>query len=63
MSFIKFLVAKKCKTYEIYSTMCDVYGEEWFSQKMFMNGLNIGLLLGSNIEKNSWLDGNKLTAR
>ena len=36
---------KKYKPCEIYRQMCDVYGEACFSQKMFINELNIGLPL------------------
>ena len=43
MSVVKCLVTKKCKPWEIYRGMCDVYGEARFSQKKFTNGLNIGL--------------------
>ena len=32
MSVIKFLVAEKCKLYEIYRRMCDVYANAYFSQ-------------------------------
>ena len=31
---IKFLVAEKCKSLEIYRWICDVYGEAYFSQNM-----------------------------
>ena len=31
--------------------MCDVYGKVCFSQKMFANGLNMGLSLWVRIEK------------
>ena len=40
---IKFLMAEN-KPCEIYR-MCDLYREESFNQKMFRNGLNIGLPL------------------
>ena len=32
-SVIKFLMAEKCKQWEIHSTMCDVYGEVCFNEK------------------------------
>ena len=38
---IKFLVVEKCKPCEIYWRVCNVYGEAYFSQKMFTNKLNI----------------------
>ena len=38
-SVMKFLVAKKCQPCEIYGRMCDVYGEEYFSQKSLQLGL------------------------
>ena len=37
------MVAEKCKPCEIYRRICDDYGEAHFSQKMFTNGLNMGL--------------------
>ena len=37
---IKFLVAEKRKLCDIYKRMCDVC-REYFSEKMFANGLNI----------------------
>ena len=39
------LVAEKCKPYEIYRRMCDVYGEAYFRKKKFTNGLNVILPL------------------
>ena len=42
-SVIKFLLAEKGKPCEIYRKMCYVYEEVCFSQKMFTNGLNMGL--------------------
>ena len=51
-SVIKFLVIGKCKPWEIYRRMCDVYGEDCFSKKKFFtNGLNIVLPLGAWVEK------------
>ena len=44
-SVIKFLVAKNCKSCDIYRRMCGLSGEAYFCQKMFPNGLNIGLPL------------------
>ena len=44
-SVIKYLLAEKCKPCEIYWRMCDVHGEACFSQRMFTNGLNMGLPL------------------
>ena len=42
---IKFWVPEKCKLCELYKRTCDVYGEACFSQKIFTNGLNMGLQL------------------
>ena len=39
---MKFFMAEKCKSYEIYRRMCDMYRGVCFSQKMFINGLQIG---------------------
>ena len=52
-SFIKYLLVVKCKPYEIYRRMCDVYGEACFSQNMFTNGLNMGWPL--QIEQRSFI--------
>ena len=46
---IKFWVAVKCKTCEIYR--CDVFREAYSSQKMFTNGLNMGLPLQIRVKK------------
>ena len=43
-SVIKFLMSEKCKLYEIYRGMRDIFGEICFSQKMFANGIDIGSL-------------------
>ena len=50
-SVIRFLMAKKCKPCHIYTRMCDVWRKTCFSQKMFTNRLNIGLLLWDWMEK------------
>ncbi len=34
--------------------MCDVHREPYFNQKMFTNGLNIGLLLWAWVKKSLW---------
>ena len=34
-SLIKFLVAKKCKSSEVYKRICNEYEEACFSKKMF----------------------------
>ena len=44
-SVIKFLVAEKCKSCEIYRRMFNVFGEASFSKKIFTNELNMGLPL------------------
>ena len=47
-SVIKFLVAQKCKPYQIYRRKCDVYGDAFFlviNKRMFTNGLSKALLL------------------
>ena len=46
-----FLVAQKCKPCEIYRRMCDVYGESFFSQKMFTHKLTMGLPLQARVKK------------
>ena len=62
-SVIKFLEVDKRKQCEIYKWMYDAYGEECLSQKMFTNGLNIGLspwaLMKMTIygEETYWLSG------
>ena len=48
---IKFLLAGKCKLYEIYGRMCDWYGEACFNQKMFTDRLNFGLSQPAWVEK------------
>ena len=54
-SIFKFLMAEKCKSYEIYGRMCE---EVYLSQKMFTNGLNMGLPLWAWVEKTVFpLDG------
>ena len=64
-SAIKFLVAEKCKTCEIFRSMCDVYKEAHFSQKMFTNGLTLDLPRQALVEKTvdgvetHWLSGLK----
>ena len=40
-SFIKRLLAEKCKWFEIYWRKCNVCGEADFSKKEFINGLNM----------------------
>ena len=47
----KFLMTDKWKPYEIYRSMCNMYGEACFHQKIFTIGLNIGLPLQTWIEK------------
>ena len=44
-SVIKFLAAEICKSCEIYRWMCDVYTEEYSSQKIFTKRLKMGLPL------------------
>ena len=39
-SAIKFLLAEKRKTCEIYRRICDVLGETYFCKQMFTNGLD-----------------------
>ena len=60
-SVIKFLVAENCKLCEIYRRMCDAYREACFSQKKFMNRLNMGLLLWAIVHwlESHWLSGKK----
>ena len=41
-SVIKSLVTEKCKPYEIYRTLCDVYRDACFSKKK-KNSLQMGL--------------------
>ena len=55
---IKVLVAEKRKPCEIYRKMCDVYGEVYFSQKLFTNSLNMSFPQQTQVKKDS---GNKLT--
>ena len=50
-SVIKSLVVAKFKQYEIYQRMCDMYGGPGLIQKMFTNGLNMGLPRQSGIKK------------
>ena len=50
-SFIKVLVAEKCKPHEIYWRIHDMYQETCFSQKIFANGQNMGLPLWAWVEK------------
>ena len=50
-SVMKLLLAEKCKPYEIYRRVCDVYREAWVSQKMFPNKLNMDLPLWDWVEK------------
>ena len=49
-SILKFLVAKKCKPWEIYRRMWNVYGEVCFSKKIFTNRLNMSFPLRAWIE-------------
>ena len=64
-SVIKVLVTEKGKPSEIYRRMCDAYGEASFSQKMFINSLNMSLPLRFWVEKTvhgmraHWLSGNE----
>ena len=44
-SVTKCLVAEKCKLRQMYRRIFDVYIETCFSQKMFLNRLNMGLLV------------------
>ena len=44
-SFIKYLLAEKCKLCEIYQRMCEGYREACFSQKKIYKWLNMGLPL------------------
>ena len=46
-------MTEKRKPCEIYSRICDVYGEGYVKQKVFTNGLNMGLPLRDWIEKQS----------
>ena len=38
-SVIEYLTVEKYKSCEVYRRICDVYGETYFSQKSFTNGL------------------------
>ena len=53
-SIIKLLMAEKSKPCEIYKRICGVYGEACFNQKMFTNGINMGLLLQAWFKK-TWI--------
>ena len=44
-SVIKFLVTEKCKLYEIYRRICNMYNEACFNKKKFTNGRNMDLQL------------------
>ena len=54
MSVIIFSLAEKCKPCEIYRSNLNVYGETYFSQKMFTNGLNRGLPQRTWVEKTDY---------
>ena len=60
---IKFLMAQKCKPCEIYRRMHGVYWEAYFSQRIFSNGLNMGLPIQAWVDKSVhrvetyWLSG------
>ena len=64
-SMINFFLVEKCKPCEIYWRMFNVYGEACFNQKMFINGLIMGLSLRGRVEKTvhgveiHWLWGKK----
>ena len=51
MSFIKYLVVAKCKSCEIYRRMCDVYEEAYSPNRIFINGLDTGLLWRAWVEQ------------
>ena len=50
-SVIKFLVAEKCKTWEIYRSVFDVYEEACFNKNIYANWLNMGFLQQARVEK------------
>ena len=51
------MAKKKCKPSEIYRRMCDVYRKTCFSQKLFRNGLNMGLPLRVWVKKKvNWVE-------
>ena len=45
-----FLVAEKCEPCEIFR-MCDVFREVYFRKNIYINGINMGLLLQAWVEK------------
>ena len=52
----KVLVFEKCKLYEIYWRICDLYWEACFNQKILINGLNMGVSAKTLSRKDShWL--------
>ena len=63
------MMIEKCKPYEIYRTMCDVYREICSSYKMFTNGLNITLTHWAWVEntvhgvKTCWLSAKEKVVR
>ena len=48
---IRFLMVEECNLCEIYRRMCDMYREASLDQKMFTNGLNVGLPLQAWVKK------------
>ena len=60
-SLMKFLVAEKCKPYEIYKRICDVYGEACFNQINVYQWIKHGFVTMNLIQKDSPQSGNMLT--
>ena len=56
-SVIKFLMAEKCKPYEIYRRMWDVYWEVCFSKNYLVKGNGFQMGYRFNVSRNS--TGNK----
>ena len=59
-SDIKFLVAEKYKSYEIYRRMCDMYRETCFSQNIYSLAEHGFITMNVSRKGNSW-SGNTLT--
>ena len=60
-SLMKFLVAEKCKPYEIYKRIYDVYGEACFNQINVYQWIKHGFVTMNLIQKDSPQSGNMLT--
>ena len=61
-SFINFLVAVKCKPWEMCRIMCDVYGEVGFSENIYKLA-KYEFFTSSMSQKGSPWNGNILTLR